>query len=99
MTIRIDLSALTRGIDIERIAIDRLIKDTADKIAIDLHAGLVLNTPVDSGRARAGWTVDTASQNPVIENNVAYIGVLNSGSSKQSPAGFVEAEIDKATKL
>lgn len=31
-----------------------------------------------------------------IRNNVPYIGRLNRGYSKQAPAGYIEAEIDKA---
>lgn len=33
-----------------------------------------------------------------VSNNVPYIQRLNNGHSKQSPAGFVEAAIDKAVK-
>lgn len=34
-----------------------------------------------------------------ISNNASYIGDLNNGSSKQAPAGFIEASILKARKL
>ena len=34
-----------------------------------------------------------------IVNNVPYIGRLNDGSSKQAPAGFVEAAIDAAVRF
>lgn len=71
----------------------KALREIEEKLLLDLHGGLVLATPVDTGRARAGWTVDTTAL--VIENNVEYIGKLNEGHSKQAPAGFVETEIDK----
>ena len=99
MTIRIDLSDLLRGIPIEANNIDKLVDQVASKIALDLHGELVMTTPVDTGRARAAWTVDTAGPEKVVENNVEYIGALNAGHSKQAPASFVENAIDKVTKL
>jgi hypothetical protein len=43
-------------------------------------------TPVDTGRARAGWKVE---ENKII-NDVEYIDELNAGSSKQAPSHFIE---------
>lgn len=76
--------------------LDKLLDLETRKTLLDLHAGLVQRTPVDTGRARSGWQVDT--QAGVIENNVEYIEALNRGHSAQAPAGFVEAEIDRATR-
>ena len=98
LKITIDLSDITNSLKQEMDDEMTLAHDVAAKMALDLHQGLVLATPVDTGRARAGWTVDTGPQDPVIENVVPYIGVLNDGHSQQAPAGFVEAEIDKATR-
>ena len=74
-----------------------LVDNATKKMLLDLHAGLVQRTPVDTGRARGGWTVDTSAG--VIENNVEYVDALNAGHSKQAPAGWIEAEIDRATRL
>ncbi len=43
-------------------------------------------------------TFNPAPEFPVmyLANNLPYIGVLNNGSSKQAPAGFVESSIDAA---
>lgn len=74
-----------------------IIEDDIKLMLLDLHNGLVLNTPVDTGNARLGWTVDTNAG--VIENNVEYVEALNNGHSSQAPAGFIETEIDRATRL
>lgn len=55
-------------------------------------------TPVDTGRARAGWRSQTQQSGFEIENSVPYIGVLDKGrhmtsrgmrGSKQAPKGIV----------
>jgi hypothetical protein len=55
-------------------------------------------TPVDTGRARAGWTKTTSNTGFSIQNNVPYIGVLDRGrhmtnrgmrGSQQAPRGIV----------
>lgn len=77
--------------------VEKTVDDEIQKMATDLHAGLMRATPVDTGRARNGWQL-TLGNEPVIENQVEYIGVLNDGHSKQAPALFVEAEIDRVTR-
>lgn len=76
--------------------ISKLIDQVVQKTSLDLHGQLVLSTPVDTGNARAGWTVDAKAG--LIENNVEYVAALNNGTSKQAPAGFIEAAIDKVTR-
>lgn len=88
------------------------------KLALDIWSELMATTPVDTGRARAGWSmgqtvtgyvpqkggVYQAPNTPtpptgdiiVIYNNVEYIIGLNSGTSKQAPAMFVESAVEKA---
>ena len=46
-------------------------------------------TPVDTGRARDGWSINAND----IENNVEYIDRLNEGSSKQAPPYFIEKTV------
>jgi hypothetical protein len=43
-------------------------------------------TPVDTGEARDGWSLSPFG----IYNNVDHISRLNTGSSKQAPAFFIE---------
>lgn len=70
----------------------------------ELERNLRLETPVDEGRARRGWrktgnpSVDSHGNQPVIENRVPYIGVLDKGSSKQAPNGIVEPAFKKTAR-
>lgn len=73
-----------------------LVTDEELKTLLDLHGELVMNTPVDTGNARAGWTVNTVAMS--VENNVEYIEALNNGHSQQAPAGFVENAMDKVAR-
>lgn len=64
---------------------------------LDLHAGLTQMSPVDTGDFRNEWTVDTNAM--TIENHKEYAEALANGHSPQAPAGWIEAEIDRVTKL
>lgn len=69
-----------------------------------------IRMPVDTGRARASWGHSTAPANAnegiwrenqeelSIEqgSTVDYIAALNEGSSMQAPAGFIDAEVERA---
>jgi hypothetical protein len=57
----------------------------------ELLKDLVQATPIDTGTARAAWSAHQTSKNTVeLSNSVEYIGYLNSGSSIQAPAYFIE---------
>lgn len=93
ISIKVDLSGLK---DALTDSIAEIIEDKMSDIYIDLTAPPPLGTPVDTGQARNGWQLDTSDKlNPVITNSVPYINRLNDGHSKQSPAGFIEAIVDK----
>lgn len=96
--ITIDLSEVTKFIR-EKVleeAIQERLEEVATDIFVDLAAPPPLGTPVDTGFARNGWQIDLSDPTgPQITNSVVYIGKLNDGHSKQSPAGFVDAIIDK----
>lgn len=97
-------------------------------VALEVHAELVEDTPVDTGWARANWVPNIGAPGPSssdptgspgsararaqagvarlsayrlsqgkvhVTNNVPYIEALNAGHSKQAPAGFVEAAVDR----
>jgi hypothetical protein len=73
---------------------NRLISAKTTEIIEDLKR----NTPIDTGLARASWeNIDTV-EGAIIRNNVSYIEQLNSGSSKQAPAFFVEKTLLKHGK-
>ncbi len=98
MRIIVDVSDITRNLQREFDDELEQAHNLAKVMALDIHGRVVLATPVDTGNARSGWTVDTSVPVPVVENNVEYIGALNRGHSKQAPAGFVEAAIDAARR-
>jgi len=57
-------------------------------------------TPVDTGKARQGWTnqkfkINGKFTEGVIENPVEYIDVLNKGHSKQAPKYFIEQVLSR----
>lgn len=56
-----------------------------DKLVVKLQKA----TPVDTGRAAAGWK----REGDAIVNEVEYIDYLNEGSSQQAPARFVEKTV------
>ena len=93
MKITVDLSDL-----VEEVISEEEAEKLGKQIALDFHRGVKRRTPVDTGNARNAWDVDLNGENPIVENNVEYIGALNRGHSKQAPAGFVEAELDAALR-
>ena len=62
------------------------IKSQKNKKLKNLVRKLKEVTPVDTGKARNGWYSDGDK----IYNDVEYISHLNSGSSQQEPAFFIE---------
>lgn len=96
--IRIDLSdfnakAIADEIEAELIAAG---EDVVVAIFTDLTDSPPLGTPYKTGVARNGWQLDLDNRlAPEVYNSVPYIGALNNGHSKQSPAGFVDAIVDK----
>ena len=80
------------GIDETEADLEAAIAETSDRLAVTLLEELRTSTPVATGRAREGWRLTETG----IRNDVPYVGRLNAGSSRQAPAGFVEAAIDRA---
>lgn len=73
-------------------------EETITDIYVDLTAPPPEGTPVDTGAARNGWQLDTSDPKaPEVYNTLPYIGRLNDGHSKQTPAGFVERAVSKNT--
>jgi hypothetical protein len=70
------------------------------KLVNNLKAG----TPIAQGTARRGWRqresieVGSNSKTTVIVNPVPYIGVLDTGTSRQAPRGIVQVAIAKTRK-
>ena len=54
---------------------------------------MLVETPVDTGKARSGWNytlATTAETGAKIWNDVPYINALNNGHSQQAPMFFIE---------
>lgn len=68
--------------------------------AFNLEKGVKFRMPVDTGHARANWghgpagvwDEDEAALQIVEGTTVVYVPRLNEGSSRQAPAGFIDAE-------
>ena len=60
-----------------------------DLVAKDTKDVAVKNTPIDKGRARRGWRLESAFQEKRVVNRVPYIDVLEKGHSKQAPKGIL----------
>ena len=78
---------------VRNVDLSNLLETEAKKMILDLHAGLVMATPVDTGNARGSWTVDTATL--TVQSDCEYMPALNNGHSGQAPAGFIETEVDR----
>ena len=65
-------------------------------LATELKSQIVPRTPIDQGRARAGWQQRQSGKNISVENDVPYIQRLQRGYSKQAPRGFVDQAIGAA---
>ena len=86
MSFRIDASDLLSIGD----WLDEQFMYATNKLALDLDRGLKMATPVDTGRARQGWTVETARrpyEPAFVDNNVSYMIYLWNGQSGQAPSG------------
>lgn len=66
-------------------------KRALDDLKTDLVVELRKNTPVATGKARAGWQLDDNKKGFVINNPTPYVGYLDKPyvKSKQAPRGIV----------
>ena len=102
MAFKIDLSDLIA----KKAGIKKMVEakqvEVAAKMTVDGHAAVVLGSPVDTGRFRGAWTVETPTkpfENGKIENSVEYGPALAKGHSKQAPDGWIDNAIEAATRL
>ena len=87
----IGVSNLTQGLDKELRSAVKLLADT-------VFTEVKKRTPVDTGRARSGWTKRVDDKSFRVENPVPYAPILDKGrhmtprgmrGSKQAPKGIV----------
>ncbi len=74
-------------------------EDTVNRFLVEYTNELRASTPIDTGRARRGWKrtgkYKVGESVPVIENRVPYIGVLDTGTSRQAPNGIAKPAAEK----
>jgi hypothetical protein len=98
---KIDLSDLLGKRGVIQKAIEAKQVEVAAKVTLDAYRNLVTASPVDSGKFRGAWTVETptkAFENGTIENNTEYAMPLANGHSPQAPAGWIENAVTAAVK-
>ena len=66
-------------------------------ISLSLFNSIILKTPVDTGRARGNWQIDTSQSKTAglvrITNNVPYIVILEYGDKNRKPVAMVRTSI------
>jgi hypothetical protein len=82
-------------------------KREIQQLAQAVYSEVRKNTPVDTGRARAGWRKRVDNNNFEISNAVDYVPVLDRGrhmtprgvrGSKQAPRGIIGPSLDNIKK-
>jgi len=80
-----------------------LVRSEVQRLGQELSTEVRKRTPVDTGRAKAGWKDRTTNTGYEISNTVPYIGVLDKGrhmtnkgmrGSKQAPRGIVGPSLE-----
>lgn len=80
-----------------------LVRSEVQRLGQELSTEIRKKTPVDTGRARAGWRDRSTNTGYEISNQVPYIGVLDKGrhmtnkgmrGSKQAPRGIIGPSLD-----
>jgi len=74
---------------------DQIFKDSVST----LYNSIVSETPVDTGRAKAGWELEFKWNTAIIINAVPYIIYLEYGHSQQAPNGMVRKNVQKWDKI
>lgn len=69
------------------------------ELAFKFKRMVKLCTPVDTGRARAGWYIKPTSDGGwVVYNRVHYTVYLEYGHSKQAPSGMVRISLRELSR-
>ena len=71
--------------------------DNVRRIAVFLHAQILLNTPVDEGTARANWFVRVNSPSNVVRPNPPYSVSETRRYQEQTMSGFSSHNINANT--
>ena len=89
MKISIDVTGTQASIDELNNKFGKFVSDFASSLNTNLKA----RTPIDTGRARRGWTQRSQGTSASVENTVPYVPYLEKGHSRQAPNGFVKQSV------
>jgi hypothetical protein len=89
----LQLKITIEGLDQTMKDLEKEINQFQTFLASTLKQEIVPRTPIDKGRARAGWQQRTQGSTQTVENRVPYIERLQKGYSRQAPNGFVNQAI------
>lgn len=82
-------------------SLSKWIETETVKMQEDLVFGIKRDTPVDTGKAQAGWeneNIKRVGDTGIIKNDVEYIGWLEFGSDTHAPVGMVRNNIKRVVK-
>jgi hypothetical protein len=90
------------GLDKFNKELAKIIEKTKNELQDTVKTEIATRTPIDSGRARRGWSKRSSGKDRIVKNTVPYIERLEGGYSRQAPNGFtkqaVKATMNKRTK-
>jgi hypothetical protein len=66
-----------------------------DHIISEVWSRIRQRTPVDTGRARAGWEISGNT----ITNEVPYVGFLEHGTDRMAPFGMVATTLEEVPSI
>ena len=78
------------GVAAAKAMLNKVIDQEIDALSTTLASEIRKRTPIDQGRARAGWQ----KRKDEVRNEVPYIRRLENGWSKQAPRGFTKQAVN-----
>lgn len=97
--LKIELVGLTQAFN----NLTSQLRSEVNLLAGELLTEIRTNTPVDTGKARAGWIKKNSSNGFEISNSVPYVPILDKGrhltnrgmrGSRQAPNGIIGPSLD-----
>lgn len=82
------------GVNSLIITLRKVVDDTKQEVLDTLVTEIKPRTPIDTGRARRGWSKRRES----VRNDVPYIERLEGGYSRQAPRGFTNQAINATVR-
>ena len=88
MALNVKLNARLQGFESS-------VEDGFQDLSREAFNRIKTRTPVDTGRARDGWTISGTPTDITILNEVPYIEFLENGHSRQAPNGMVRITLEE----